>query len=527
MKKIISLTTSLLFLTICAFAQFPTLDPTWNSIGKVNTTDTVNFYSSVITPTGKVIACGGTTKNNKQYYYIAKYNANGTHDNSFGTNGVVMVDFGFINQGAKKIIIDNSNRLIIGGNLNNGTEPTNEMGICVLNINNGLLDNSFAANGKIALNPTTQGEYFGGMGIDTTNNLYIGGTSTNAWYSNSGSMIVLKLSSNGIQDNSFATNGLLNFTINSGDNRIHSLLIDKTKIVGLGYTGTVSCIFRLNLNGSFDNSFNSNGKLVITSSTNDQPNAFIKGLDGNYYTVGQAWSNIWNAYVVAINSTNGSLLTSFGTNGRATYTQGLCVAISQDKNGKFLLGLNQGSGRTVGTQLIRVNSNGSLDNTFGTSGVFIYEQGLTSTLIWDIKIDACNNILTNGSLLPFASIYRFNTATSTCNCYAMVYDTIRAKTGLDTLKIASITGINTLPSNFGTVKIYPNPTNNLLNITVSNPSSSYKINILNSLSQSVYSTIITNSSYQIDMSSYTRGMYFIQITDLSSNVLETKKLILE
>jgi hypothetical protein len=98
----------------------------------------------------------------------------------------------------------------------------------------------------------------------------------------------------------------------------------------------------------------------------------------------------------------------------------------------------------------------------------------------------------------------------------------------DTLKISSLTGFNELPQDFGTVKIYPNPTNDILNVAVSKLSASYSIKITNSTSQTVYSSILNSASSQINMNSLgNKGLYFIQIFDASNNVLETKKLLLE
>lgn len=98
----------------------------------------------------------------------------------------------------------------------------------------------------------------------------------------------------------------------------------------------------------------------------------------------------------------------------------------------------------------------------------------------------------------------------------------------DTLKIRTITGLNELPDDFGTIKIFPNPTNDVLNISVSNPSPNYTIKITNSTSQTLFTTQLTTSSYQLNLNTLgAKGLYFIQILDNTNKVLETKKLVLE
>ncbi|MEY3500392.1 MAG: hypothetical protein RL308_2061, partial [Bacteroidota bacterium] len=98
----------------------------------------------------------------------------------------------------------------------------------------------------------------------------------------------------------------------------------------------------------------------------------------------------------------------------------------------------------------------------------------------------------------------------------------------DTLKISSISGINELPENFGLVKVYPNPTKDVINIVASNPSSNYSIQIVNNLGTVVYTGSLSNPSTQINLSTIgSKGLYFIKILNISNNVLETKKMVLE
>lgn len=97
----------------------------------------------------------------------------------------------------------------------------------------------------------------------------------------------------------------------------------------------------------------------------------------------------------------------------------------------------------------------------------------------------------------------------------------------DTLKISSVTGFNDLPLNFGTVKIYPNPTMDILNIFFDNPSANYTIKITDNLGSVIDSKTLNQPNHQIDLKGLSKGIYIIQILNLSNNVVETKKLVLE
>ena len=97
----------------------------------------------------------------------------------------------------------------------------------------------------------------------------------------------------------------------------------------------------------------------------------------------------------------------------------------------------------------------------------------------------------------------------------------------DTLYIdILITGVNNVSN---TIKVYPNPANDIVIIDNGNygAMNGYSIRIINSLSQQVFNAQILNPQIQIPVSTLgSVGTYFIQILDGSNNVVETKQLIL-
>ena len=73
----------------------------------------------------------------------------------------------------------------------------------------------------------------------------------------------------------------------------------------------------------------------------------------------------------------------------------------------------------------------------------------------------------------------------------------------------------------GNFRLYPNPASNIINIEFKNSSEIKKIFIYNSLGQ----LIIEENQTKIDVSKYSKGLYFIEIT--SSNGKAIKKFIIE
>jgi hypothetical protein len=112
-----------------------------------------------------------------------------------------------------------------------------------------------------------------------------------------------------------------------------------------------------------------------------------------------------------------------------------------------------------------------------------------------------------------------------------VYDTTIVYISVtDTLFInAALTGVNP-PNNINTLKIYPNPASDHIYIDNGNFSvmTGYQLIIENSLAQEVFFSAIDQSSFFIDISTWTgNGIYFVRIIDGLGNIIETKKIVIQ
>ena len=100
----------------------------------------------------------------------------------------------------------------------------------------------------------------------------------------------------------------------------------------------------------------------------------------------------------------------------------------------------------------------------------------------------------------------------------------------DTLLInMGITGFNPVAYQ-NTIKVWPNPTNDHITIDNGNLANlnGYQIKIMNSLSQQVFQSAITQQQFYIDLSSWTgNGIYFVHIIDGQGNTVDVKKIILQ
>ena len=107
------------------------------------------------------------------------------------------------------------------------------------------------------------------------------------------------------------------------------------------------------------------------------------------------------------------------------------------------------------------------------------------------------------------------------------YQTI---TVTDTLLInMGITGFNPVTYS-NTIKIFPNPTNDHITIDYGNFVSlnGYQLKIINSLSQQVFQTNITQQSNYLNLNNWGgNGLYFVQIIDPQGNIIDIRKIVLQ
>ena len=85
-----------------------------------------------------------------------------------------------------------------------------------------------------------------------------------------------------------------------------------------------------------------------------------------------------------------------------------------------------------------------------------------------------------------------------------------------------VTGIDN--NNVDLTTIYPNPTDGLFYVNCSDPKIQ-NLKILNMLGEVIYQTSITNQISTIDLSEYTKGIYFVQLIDNMKNVVNRKIVV--
>ena len=161
-------------------------------------------------------------------------------------------------------------------------------------------------------------------------------------------------------------------------------------------------------------------------------------------------------------------------------------------------------------------------NTFDTTFITNYDTTFITVFDSILVIDSISIFDTT-----FVTYYDTN--------YISIYDTITYYDSVlisvtDTLIInVNLSGISS-PNNSNTLKIYPNPANDIVFIDNGNfnSMSNYNLKIINSLGQEVFNSFITIPQFQIPITSFGGlGLYYIQLYNDTGGLLEIRKLIIQ
>ena len=178
------------------------------------------------------------------------------------------------------------------------------------------------------------------------------------------------------------------------------------------------------------------------------------------------------------------------------------------------------------------------DSVLVLDSISIYDTTFINTFVTTFITNYDTTFITVfGSVLVIDSISIFDTTFVTYydTNYISIYDTITYYDSVlisvtDTLIInVNLSGISS-PNNSNTLKIYPNPANDIVFIDNDNfnSMSNYNLKIINSLGQEVFNSFITIPQFQIPITSFGGlGLYYIQLYNDTGGLLEIRKLIIQ
>ncbi len=325
---------------------------------------------------------------------IARFNANGTLDPTFGQDGRTRIDADTFSVGSG-VAIQGDGKIVVAGYAAPDTSGASMRRMILFRFNpNGLADSTFGAGGMTSVEIGSGGQITA-MRLQPDGRIVVAGQVFHASGGN-GDFYVARYRTNGTPDTSFgATGNFPNLTASvridfGGRDSASDLAIQSDgRIVLVGTTeakgGNAFAVARLSAGGLLDSTFGTGGRVTTsfvdgdTGSGGDRAHAVALQNDGRIVVAGQAemHANIdRNDFALARYNSNGSLDTSFSGDGKVTTDFGLATNASDtafamliEPNGRIVaVGYAGYTGGDTRLGLARYDANGSLDTTFGSGG---------------------------------------------------------------------------------------------------------------------------------------------------------------
>ncbi|CAN5423411.1 hypothetical protein BH09PLA1_BH09PLA1_27270 [soil metagenome] len=407
-----------------------TLDSTFAGAGRTG----VDFgsyeeaRSVAIDHDGRIFITGTTSDK----LAVACLNSGGVPDASFSGDGLATFDFGASWDTGDSVAIDAENRVVVGGMMQN------EFGVVRVGAD-GTLDTSFSGDGlaTVSFQPDFNGNLIprASIALDASGRILLTGNgATNSFEAD---FLAARFNTDGTPDSTFDGDGMT--TVDFGaqfdsSNNVASDSSGRAIVVGSSSTSgemqdSQFALARFDVNGTLDGTFGGGGKTttVLQGPSQDQGRTTLIQPDGKILVSGNR-SNGNGTLDLAITRYNndGSLDSSFGTGGKATYPfgQGYTDTIALDSLGRILVGFTASNGSGGSSFAVaRLNANGSVDTTFGANGIVTIDvSGGGYNACNGIAVDSNGRIVLAGysDMYPsrFWSVARLNSNGSLDNTFS-------------------------------------------------------------------------------------------------------------
>ena len=382
------------------------LDPTFGSGGKV-TTDfggDDQAFALALQPDGKIVAAGSSTQN----FALARYNADGSLDATFGSGGKVTTNFGLVLTLAHALALQPDGKIVVAGESN--------VNFALARYNpDGSLDATFGTGGKVITD-------FGGidraraLALQPDGKIVVAGES--APFTGLSDFALARYNPDGSLDASFGTGGKVTTDFGGTADRADALALQPDgKIVLAGGSSSVSAsvdfaLARYNPDGSLDASFGTGGKVITDFGNSDAAFALALQPDGKIIVAGVSTGvsvGPGRGFALARYNPDGSLDATFGTGGKVITNFGGAVAIgfaesvALQPDGKIVVTGPSFFGNTSDFALARYNPDGSLDASFGTGGKVTTDFGGTADQAHALALQPDGKLVLAGSSGPIGS----------------------------------------------------------------------------------------------------------------------------
>jgi len=329
------------------------LDPTFGTGGKVIAALDAGgdgLAAIALQSDGKIVAAGSVIHDNWQLaFLLARFNSDGTLDSNFGTAGVVVTNFGDSTAAANALVLQPDGKIFVAGVSGAGPySELNDFALARFN-SNGSLDQTFGNGGKVKTHfpgVYNTGSRATAAALQADGKLVVSGTYKNE--ATARAFALARYNANGSPDTTFGSGGMVTTSMGSGDAIAFSVaLLPGGRIVATGYleAGHRNHDFALacyNTSGTLDQSFGNGGRVTTDffGATDDIAYGLAAQPDGKLVLAGRTGTYPSFHFALARYQNNGQLDQTFGTGGKVSSTfdnSGQAYGVTVQTDGKIVL----------------------------------------------------------------------------------------------------------------------------------------------------------------------------------------------
>ena len=202
---------------------------------------------------------------------MARFNVDGSLDTSFSGDGMVTTFFSAGDDVGSGIAVQSDGKIVVAGTSDN-LSGTSEFAVARFNVD-GSLDNSFSGDGMVTLSFTAGDDVGSGIAVQSDGKIVVVGTTddlSNTW------LAVARFTVNGSLDTSFGVGGtVISISSSNGDDMGSGNAVqsdDRTVVVGSSDDGSGKWRFvvaRFNIDASFPDPAIDSGKAITSFTAGD------------------------------------------------------------------------------------------------------------------------------------------------------------------------------------------------------------------------------------------------------------------
>lgn len=367
-------------------------------------------YGVAIQSDEKIVVAGYYSNAGNHDFLLIRFNSDGSLDASFDFDGIVTSPILSSDDQARAVAIQNDQKIIAAGHASD--LGFNDFAIVRCNVD-GSLDVGFGVGGIVTTAIGSRNDQANGVAIQSNQKIVVVGY---AYMAANNNFAVVRYNVDGTLDVTFSGDGIVTTAVGVSAGEARAVAIQSNqRIVVVGRAATVASIefavVRYDVDGSLDLTFSGTGMVMTTihSSGTDEANAVaIQPSDQKIVVAGRAFNGVDADFGVVRYNTDGTLDLGFAGTGIATMPVGvstdfaLGVAIQSD--GKIVM---TGSAITLlganDIAVVRYNSDGTIDATFGSSGIATTAIGPGNDIGNAIAIQSDGKIVVAGSAFSGSS----------------------------------------------------------------------------------------------------------------------------